>query len=1185
MPVKQGTTKQILTQRWAITAATVAAIGIGVTTVPGHADETSAAASSAQATVSAAQTTTTSQATLSSSSAVSSAASSEATPNRSATASSATSSAVTKALSSAETPVSSGAVTSTAQPGSLAANSTATVSSSAAAGSGHLAASSVAASVAATITNDAQGTGQGTASAGKATVAQAAQQATATSLQIPVAPTVTAAATAAKTPAYADSSVFDWQLNADGTATITGVTQQVTGTLNLPPTYTVNGQTYTVTGIGAAAFASQTGLTDGLTGVVFANGLITIGDSAFAYLPNLQLVDFSANQTLQTIGREAFVADGLTQLVLPASVTSIGEAAFTYNNTLTTVTLPAALTSLGDTAFASCAQLTSVDLTPATGLTTITAHAFENDPLTTLVIPANIQTIGEAAFANNVHLTTLTFAPASQLTTIEKDAFIYDCELTDLVLPDAVTTIGDQAFLANAKLATLTLGAGLQTIGVNAFTYDNALTTVDWAPAQQLQTIGAGAFEYDSIMGDLPVLASLTTIGEAALAGNQLNSVVFGDQLVTIGDAAFSFNHLTGSLVVPETVTSVGERAFYGNELTAATVGDATTLGVDALSYNRLTTLHGPTVSDIVADEQLVTTFKMAPDTLPLTDLFDLNLGGQTTADLTLSNLTNGVTLVNGQLIIPQGTDRFTFDWALPLTTGATAYSGTYTVILDNPDIKVTDSTIFAGSTWTPSDNFVSAVTPQGDDLTLDQLTTVGNVDTTQAGTYQVTYQYLANGAVVSAQTATVTVLKRTATYRLTGSSTTTYTGQTPTLDGSGYRIVLPDGTICELTTGDLDFTGTATAPTAVGTYAVGLSAAGQAKLAAQPASQMYDWVANTTGATATITPAPVTITPNNVVVYVGETPTLTATVSGQPVDGVPVDYTFAPVTTTTAGYQDIQVILGANPNYTVTLQPGRLTVLASQQTLLGTDYTWTIGDPAPTAADFNASATDKTGAAILVTVDLSQAELTQAGDYPVTLTTSDGQTKTVTLHVVAATTGGDTGGGNGAVTPGEDPDQGVDPDTPSSPDPTPVVPDPAPTPTTPGSNLPADKSTDGETHRVIGDAAVPKTVTGSALVRSLKTNPRLRVPGSTGTSTTSTRQANGYRGHGVQSLATSHGKTTQLAKSKTNPTTPRSTIKVAQATVLPQTNENPLHGRLWAAIGLILGALGLKRFRRHTDE
>ncbi|MHA3066831.1 leucine-rich repeat domain-containing protein [Lacticaseibacillus saniviri] len=101
------------------------------------------------------------------------------------------------------------------------------------------------------------------------------------------------------------------------------------------------------------------------------------------------------------------------------------------------------------------------------------------------------------------------------------------------------------------------------------------------------------------------------------------------------------------------------------------------------------------------------------------------------------------------------------------------------------------------------------------------------------------------------------------------------------------------------------------------------------------------------------------------------------------------------------------------------------LHVLENKQSISGSDYTMHVGDPTPTADNFQANATDKDGNKLDVNVDLSQADLKTPGDYPVTLTTSDGQKKTVILHVLPA----ETNPGN----PGEPSDPG-NPSEPSNP-------------------------------------------------------------------------------------------------------------------------------------------------------
>ncbi|WP_063516492.1 immunoglobulin-like domain-containing protein [Schleiferilactobacillus harbinensis] len=77
-------------------------------------------------------------------------------------------------------------------------------------------------------------------------------------------------------------------------------------------------------------------------------------------------------------------------------------------------------------------------------------------------------------------------------------------------------------------------------------------------------------------------------------------------------------------------------------------------------------------------------------------------------------------------------------------------------------------------------------------------------------------------------------------------------------------------------------------------------------------------------------------------------------------------------------------------------------TTLPNQQSISADDFTMRVGDPTPTVDDFKASATDKDGNAIKVSVDLSKADLSTPGTYDVVLTAADGQTKTVKLTVLA---------------------------------------------------------------------------------------------------------------------------------------------------------------------------------------
>ncbi|MGM0231164.1 hypothetical protein IGJ28_003256 [Enterococcus sp. AZ091] len=75
------------------------------------------------------------------------------------------------------------------------------------------------------------------------------------------------------------------------------------------------------------------------------------------------------------------------------------------------------------------------------------------------------------------------------------------------------------------------------------------------------------------------------------------------------------------------------------------------------------------------------------------------------------------------------------------------------TVLADQTSVKAKDSTLYVGDTWQAEDNFVSATDKDGKSLSIAEVTVSGDVDTSKAGSYQVTYK---NGNTESVATITV---------------------------------------------------------------------------------------------------------------------------------------------------------------------------------------------------------------------------------------------------------------------------------------------------------------------------------------------------------------------------------------------------------------------------------------------
>ena len=127
------------------------------------------------------------------------------------------------------------------------------------------------------------------------------------------------------------------------------------------------------------------------------------------------------------------------------------------------------------------------------------------------------------------------------------------------------------------------------------------------------------------------------------------------------------------------------------------------------------------------------------------------------------------------------------------------------------------------------------------------------------------------------------------------------------------------------------------------------------------------------------------------------------------------------------AGYTYVKTV--GDPTGTFKLQPQVVNYFYQKQApsndqrqLTGQDYTMTVNGPAPTVTDFKAKAKDKDGQALTVTLDLSRTNRHKVGTYPVTLSTADGQTLTVKLIVIAATTDGDNDAAGDTINPGKKP-------------------------------------------------------------------------------------------------------------------------------------------------------------------
>ncbi len=344
-----------------------------------------------------------------------------------------------------------------------------------------------------------------------------------------------------------------WELNEQGTVTITGHTDAMPSYLEMP----ISIEGHPVTAIGEGAFSGS-----GLTGVRLASSLTSIGRAAFQ--------NCSAMSGMMNI---------------PLTVTSVGDLAFQNCSSLTELSIRIYVETIGNNAFENCSGLTK--LTIDKGVTTIGSGAFRGcSRLTSVTIPESVIYIGSHVFMDCTGLKSATI-PES-LTSIPAYAFFGCSNLTRLTIPESVTAIDGGAFQGCSGLERLTIPERVASIGENAFNSCSSLKTIFFTQASDAPlTIGEGAF-YLNDLTETSVripdpaqinpaisgydwagsnrVATFETVPSSGTTENGLAWRVNEEGNVTITD--YDEELLPADLVVPteidgRPVTKIGDYAFY----------------------------------------------------------------------------------------------------------------------------------------------------------------------------------------------------------------------------------------------------------------------------------------------------------------------------------------------------------------------------------------------------------------------------------------------------------------------------------------------------------------------------------------------------------------------------------------------------------------------------------------------
>ena len=357
------------------------------------------------------------------------------------------------------------------------------------------------------------------------------------------------------------------------------------GDLNIPPTVTYEGNTYTVARIGVLSDCTE------LTSVTLPNTIESIQQIAFQNCRKLTSINLPSS--LKEIGMNAFYRTGLKTISIPSSVRTIGRWAFSCDSLEKVYIEDLALwcfTEIGsdmEGVFSSKKALKFyfdgklvTDLVIPDKVTTIKPNTFCGfSQLTSVTFHERVDSVGNDAFRDCTGLQRVNINDLKAwchirfgITRVEQSGFVLYVtnplyyaghlyqngeELTELDIPEGTERIGVYAFINCKELTKVSYPLTMRKVGYNAFEGCTGVKTVTTPSLRSYCDI-----EFRSLYSS-PLVTNKCSYSELFEGDNVCSPLLIPDGVKEIKSYAFAGNLSYWQLDIPASVKKIGSYAFY----------------------------------------------------------------------------------------------------------------------------------------------------------------------------------------------------------------------------------------------------------------------------------------------------------------------------------------------------------------------------------------------------------------------------------------------------------------------------------------------------------------------------------------------------------------------------------------------------------------------------------------------